>query len=282
MAKTNTSKIIKIGKIKIGGDSPLVLIAGPCVIESEKSALSHAKAIYKITKKHQIPWIFKSSYDKANRTSKDSYRGPGFIQGIKILMKIKQEFDVPILTDVHNVQEARMIKNIKIIDIVQIPAFLCRQTDLVQEIAKTNKVINIKKGQFLAPEDIKHIIKKIEAVGNSKILLTERGSSFGYHTLVNDFRSLVIMSKTGYPVVYDATHSQQLPSIGKCSGGTPEFILPLSRAAVSCGCNAIFVEVHKNPKKAKCDGANSLSLTELPELIKQVNTLDKVRRNRIY
>src|SRR3989338_1747399 len=239
-----SSKEIRIGNVRIGGDNPLVLIAGPCVIESEASALRHAKRLKEITRALGIPFIYKSSYDKANRTSLGSFRGPGLREGLKILSRIKEELDIPILSDIHcreQIPDASMV-----LDIIQIPAFLSRQTDLIVEAAKTGRVVNIKKGQFLAPWDVKHIIRKIESSGNRKILLTERGVSFGYNNLVSDFRSVLIMKGLGYPVVYDAAHSVQAPGgKGNSSGGDSAFIPHLSMAALACGADGIFLEVHE-------------------------------------
>jgi len=265
--------IVKIGNIKIGNKQPLVLIAGPCVIESESLCLQTAKAIKDISAKLRIPYIFKSSFDKANRMSLDSYRGPGIKKGLEVLKKIKKNLKVPILTDIHCSKEIGEVA--KVADIIQIPAFLCRQTDIVVEAGRTGKVVNIKKGQFLAPWDVAPIIKKIESTGNRNILLTERGACFGYNNLVSDFRSLKIMRETGYPVIYDATHSVQLPGgKGLCSGGQREFVEGLSRAAVAFGCDGLFLEVHPDPGKAPCDGATMITLTELEQLLKQVKKIE--------
>ncbi len=265
---------IDIGNIKIGGDNPLVLIAGPCVIESEKSALHHAEALKNITRRLSIPLIYKSSYDKSNRTSIDSYRGPGLKKGLAILKKVKEEFKLPVLSDVHCKQDLK--EAAKVLDIIQIPAFLSRQTDLIIASAKTKKVINIKKGQFLAPWDMRHVIKKIESVGNKNIILTERGVSFGYNNLVSDFRSILIMKEFGYPVIYDATHSVQTPAgLGKSSGGERRFIPNLSMAAVTCGADGIFVEVHENPAKALSDGPNMIKLSELEDMLLKLKKIER-------
>ena len=270
-------KEVVVGKIKIGSPNPLVLIAGPCVIESEASAMRHAKALKAIARKAGVPFIFKASYDKANRTSVASYRGPGIKKGLKILKRIKGELDLPILSDVHSVEDVKAASGV--LDIIQIPAFLCRQTDLVLEAAKTGKVVNIKKGQFLAPWDMKHIIKKIESVGNKKILLTERGVSFGYNTLVSDFRSLLIMKELGYPVVYDATHSVQAPGgMGDKSGGESKYIPYLAMASVTCGADAIFMEVHEDPANALSDGPNMVKLCKLEELLVKLVKIERVIR----
>jgi len=265
---------IRIGKIKIGGNNPLVLIAGPCVIEEEKACLALAGEIKEITCKLNIPFIFKSSFDKANRLSIDSYRGPGIKRGLEILNKLKQKLRVPILSDIHCQRE--IAEAAKVLDIIQIPAFLCRQTDIVVVAAKTGKVINVKKGQFLAPWDILPIIRKIESTGNRKILITERGVCFGYNNLVSDFRSLAIMREFGYPVIYDATHSVQLPGgKGVSSSGQREFVAALSRAAVAFGCNGLFLEVHPCPDRALCDGPNMVNLEELGRLLKQIKKIEK-------
>lgn len=268
-------KTIKLNNIKIGGNNPLVLIAGPCVVESQKSCFDAASQLKDIAQKIDIPFIFKSSFDKANRTSLKSFRGPGFVKGLKILKEIKDKLNVPLLSDVHTIEEAKAAA--KVLDIIQIPAFLCRQTDLILAVADTGKIVNVKKGQFLAPWDIEQVIKKIESRGNKKILITERGSSFGYNNLVSDFRSLVIMRKFGYPVIYDATHSVQLPGgKGIASSGEVEFVPSLSRAAVAVGVDGLFLEVHQNPKKALCDGPNMLSLTQLIELLPVVKDIDGI------
>jgi 2-dehydro-3-deoxyphosphooctonate aldolase (KDO 8-P synthase) len=271
-------KIIKIKDIPIGQGSPLVLIAGPCVIESESMVLETAEKIKKITQKLKFPFIFKSSYSKANRLSIDSYSGPGLQKGLKILEKVKKELDIPVLTDIHLPAEASPVSEVA--DILQIPAFLCRQTDLIIAAAKTGRPLNIKKGQFMAPEDMDLIAKKSLSVGNDQILLTERGTSFGYHNLVVDFRSLVIMRGLGYPVVFDVTHSLQLPGAGKTfSGGEPQFIFPLSRAAVACGCDALFIETHPRIEEALCDKSNMLPLEKLEKLLAQMKIIDEHRRS---
>jgi len=267
--------LVKIGDFTIGGANPLVLIAGPCVIESQDVVFNTCEKIKEITSRHKVPFIFKSSYSKANRLNVDSYSGPGLKDGLKILEKVKKEFDVPILTDIHNLNEALPVSQVA--DVLQIPAFLCRQTDLVLAAARTGKPLNIKKGQFMAPEDMLPIAKKAESVGNKNILLTERGSFFGYHNLVVDMRSLLIMRNLGYPVIFDATHSLQLPgSQGSCSGGQPQFILPLARAAVACGCDGLFVETHTDIKNALCDKDSMLPLDRLEELIIQVLAINQV------
>ena len=268
---------IKIKNIKIGGKNPLVLIAGPCVIENERHALDHAKAIKEICTRQAIPFIFKSSYDKANRSSLKSYRGPGIDKGLEILAKIKKDLDVPVLSDVHCRAEIDKVK--KVLDIIQIPAFLCRQTDFVMEVARTQKIVNIKKGQFLAPWDLGNIIEKVKATGNESIVITERGTTFGYNNLVSDLRSLQILREFGYPVIYDATHSVQLPGgEGIASGGERKLVPGLSRAAVAMGCDGLFLEVHREPDKAPCDGPNMITLETLERLLKDVKEIDRIVR----
>lgn len=266
---------IKIQNITIGNRKPFVLIAGPCVIESEKEAIYHAQAVKKITKRLNIPFIYKSSYDKANRTSIKSFRGPGLKKGLAILKNIKKETGVPVLSDVHSVEEVEEAAGV--LDVIQIPAFLCRQTDLILAAARTKKPLNIKKGQFLAPWDVKHIIDKIKAVGNSNIMITERGSSFGYNNLVNDMRALPILRNFGYPVIFDVTHSLQLPGgLGNTSGGQGEFIPTLSKAATAAGLDGLFFEVHRNPKSALSDGSNMLKLDLLEPLLKKLKEIDRI------
>ena len=256
----------------------MVLIAGPCVIESPSGALKIAEAIKKITSKLHVPFVFKASFDKANRTSIHSFRGPGLYEGLKVLSQVKSKIGVPILSDVHDVDQAQMAG--EILDIIQIPAFLCRQTDLIVAAAKTGKTVNVKKGQFMAPWDVKGIVQKMQEAGNHKLLLTERGVSFGYNTLVSDFRSLPIMRSWGYPVVFDATHSVQKPgSLGNASGGESQYIPLLSRCAVAAGVDAIFLEVHPNPGRALSDGANTLPLKNLENLLKDLIAIDKVIRH---
>ncbi len=268
---------IVIGNVKIGGGSPLILIAGPCVIESEESAVRHAKKLKAIAGSVGMPFIYKSSYDKANRTSGKSYRGPGLKKGLKILKRIKDELDVPVISDVHCREEIRDAS--RVLDVIQIPAFLSRQTDLIVQAARTGRVVNIKKGQFLAPWDMKHIIKKIESSGNRKILITERGVSFGYNNLVSDFRSVLIMKEFGYPVIYDATHSVQTPGgMGDRSGGERRFIPYLSMAAVTCGADGVFIEVHENPDKALSDGPNMVRLDALERMLKDIKEIEKAVR----
>ena len=272
-------RVIKLGNIRIGNNEPFVLIAGPCVIENREITFKTASAIKKITSRLKIPFIFKTSYDKANRTSISSFRGPGLENGLEILEDLKERLGLFLLSDVHSMSEVD--RAAEVLDIIQIPAFLCRQTDLICAAAETGKIINIKKGQFLAPWDVKEIVKKIESKGNNKILLTERGVSFGYNNLVSDFRSLAIMKKTGYPVIYDASHSVQKPAgEGIASGGDSEFIPLLSRCAVAAGCAAIFMEVHPNPKRALSDGPNMLALNQLHGLLKELKAIDCIIKGK--
>lgn len=264
---------IIVGNLKIGGENPLFLIAGPCVIENEKLVLSTAEEIKQICLKLNIPFIFKSSYDKANRSSVKSFRGMGMEEGLKILKKVRESVGIPILSDVHSEKEIKDIA--EVVDIIQIPAFLCRQTDLILQVSQTGKPVNVKKGQFMAPWDMKNVVEKIESTGNKNILLTERGTSFGYNNLVVDMKSFPVMREFGYPVVFDATHSVQLPGgMGESSGGLREFIPCLARAAVACGCDGIFLEVHPEPEKALCDGPNMLPLRELEGLLEKLKQID--------
>lgn len=263
------TKEIIVENVKIGGDNVFVLIAGPCVIETEDLTFEICEELKNICEETKIPFIFKASYDKANRSSIDSFRGPGLEKGIEILKRIKEKYRVPVLTDVHCVTHVEKVA--KIVDIIQIPAFLCRQTDLLVECGKTKKAINVKKGQFLSPYEIKNVIEKIESTGNKNILITERGTFFGYNNLVNDFRSLPIMRSFGYPVIFDATHSVQQPGgLGKASGGNREFVPYLAKAAVAVGCDGIFMEVHPQPEKAKSDGPNMLSISEVKNLLEKL------------
>jgi 2-dehydro-3-deoxyphosphooctonate aldolase (KDO 8-P synthase) len=272
-----STREVQIGNITIGGKNPLAFIAGPCVIETEDITLSIAGKLKDYTNKNNIPFIFKSSYDKANRTSVNSYRGPGIDEGLRILQKVKEKFEVLILSDIHSVNEIK--KAADVLDVIQIPAFLCRQTDIIVAASKTGKPVNIKKGQFLAPLDIKNIIEKFTSTGNHNLLVTERGTSFGYNNLVADMRSIPIMQGFGFPVIYDATHSVQLPGgLGNSSGGQREFIEPLARAAVAAGCDAVFMEVHEDPDTALCDGPNMLNLEGFFELAERLVELNRVVR----
>lgn len=268
---------IDIGNISIGGNRPLAIIAGPCVIENEKKTLKIAERLLDITDGLRNPFIFKASYDKANRTSIKSFRGPGLDKGLEILRKVKEEFRIPILTDVHCRYDVEKVS--EVVDIVQIPAYLCRQTDLLLAVAKYARCVNIKKGQFIAPWDIKYVIEKIETSGNKNILVTERGTTFGYNQLVVDMCSLPIMRSFGYPVIFDVTHSLQLPSgAGSSSAGRSQFIPYLARAGVACGCDGIFIEVHPEPQKALSDGPNSLRLDDLKGLLEELIEIDEVVR----
>jgi 2-dehydro-3-deoxyphosphooctonate aldolase (KDO 8-P synthase) len=265
-----------VGNIEIKKNE-IFLIAGPCVIESEEIVFKTAERLTEITQKLGIPFIFKSSYDKANRSSIKSYRGPGIKKGLEILNKLKETFNVPILSDVHSVEEIEIAK--ELLDVIQIPAFLCRQTDLIVEAGRTGKPINVKKGQFLAPWDVKNIIEKIKSTSNEKIIITERGTSFGYNNLVVDFRSFPIIRSMGVFVVFDATHSVQLPGGAQvCSSGQREFVPYLSRAAVACGVDGLFFEVHPEPDKAFCDGANMISLKDFQRLLQSLIEIYKVAK----
>src|SRR3990170_1347722 len=266
--------MIQLNSIIIGDNHPFILIAGPCVVENEKMIMQTAKQIKSICNELNIPLIFKSSYKKANRTSGKSFTGIGDDEALKILFKVKEKFNIPLLTDIHTAEEAAIAA--KYVDVIQIPAFLCRQTDLLIAARITKKVVNIKKGQFLAPEDIKLAADKVKSTGNKNIMLTERGTTFGYHNLVVDMRSLVIMKELGYPIVMDATHSVQLPSAGNTSGGQPKFILPLAKAAVAVGIDALFLEVHPNPKEALSDADSQLPLNKLKNILEELQRIDKV------
>jgi 2-dehydro-3-deoxyphosphooctonate aldolase (KDO 8-P synthase) len=268
---------ISIGSLRMGGGNPLFLIAGPCVIESEAHARGLAERIAKVAADHGMPFLFKASYDKANRSSIKSYRGPGLKEGLRILAKIKAELKLPILSDIHEASHAAPAA--EVCDVLQIPAFLARQTDLLVAAGKTGRVVNLKKGQFLAPWEMKNAIEKVTSTGNEKILLTERGTSFGYQNLVVDVRSFPEMQKLGYPVVFDVTHSVQLPGgQGHASGGQPEFIEPLARAGVAAGVDGIFLEVHENPAAALSDGANALPLARLDALLGRLKELSVMVR----
>ncbi len=271
-------KIVKLANILIGGQHPLVLIAGPCVVENEKSAIRHAKAIQKITKRLKMPLIYKSSYDKANRSSMSSFRGLGLQDGMSILATVKKETGLPILTDVHSPEEARAAA--KVADVLQIPAFLCRQTDLLLAAGHTGKVVNVKKGQFLAPWEMGNVADKVASTGNSRVMLTERGTFFGYNTLVNDFRSIPIMREYGYPVIFDATHSVQQPGgRGTSSGGDRRFVPTLAQAGVVAGVDGVFMEVHEDPDHAPSDGPNMVKLSELEKLLTRLLKLSEIVRH---
>ncbi|MFQ5559195.1 MAG: 3-deoxy-8-phosphooctulonate synthase [Nitrospinota bacterium] len=273
------TKQVTVGNVSLGGGDKICLIAGPCVIESEKAALSAAETLIRITADAQFPFVYKSSYDKANRSSLTSYRGPGISEGLRILKKVKDEFHIPVLSDIHKESEIEPAK--EVLDIIQIPAFLSRQTDLLIKAAQTGLPVNVKKGQFLAPWDVKNLIEKIVSTGNSKLIITERGSSFGYNNLVSDLRALPIMRGFGVPVVYDATHSLQLPGgAGTSSSGNREFIPNMTRSAVAAGCDGIFMEVHPTPDSAPCDGPNMLAIKDLAPLLNDILAVDEIVKKR--
>jgi 2-dehydro-3-deoxyphosphooctonate aldolase (KDO 8-P synthase) len=270
-------KSFHIGNVEAGGGD-LFLIAGPCVVENEAHATKMAEAISAITRRLQIPYIFKASFDKANRTSANSYRGPGIDEGLRVLAKIKNEFSLPVLTDIHEVSQVQAVAEIA--DVLQIPAFLSRQTDLISEAARSGRAVNIKKGQFLAPHDMKNAIEKVTSQNNERVFITERGASFGYNTLIVDFRGFPIMRSFGYPLVYDVTHSLQRPGgLGKASGGDSEYIEYMARAGVACGVDGIFMEVHDNPAAALSDGPNSLPLERLAPLLEKLKAIHQLVRH---
>lgn len=271
---------VRVADFEIGAGNPLALLAGPCVLESLERCLYIGRTIRDITRRLGIPYVFKASFDKANRSSFNGFRGPGLVKGLEMLQTIKDELGVPIITDIHT--EAQAAPAAKVADILQIPAFLCRQTDLLYTAARTGRVINVKKGQFLAPKDMRNVVDKLLEGGNSNILLTERGASFGYNNLVVDMRSFPIMRSFGYPVVFDATHSVQLPGgAGTSSGGNREYVEYLARAAVGAGVDALFMEVHDNPEEALCDGPNSVYLDKLEDLLKDALAIYNIVRPRL-
>lgn len=258
----------------LGNGAPFFLIAGPCVIETQDHCLGLAAQLQEITARLDIPFIFKASFDKANRTSVLSYRGPGLAEGMLILSRVKEKLEVPLVSDIHEPSQAALAA--EVLDVLQIPAFLCRQTDLILAAASTGRIVNVKKGQFVSPWDVEHIVRKVESVGNEKLLLTERGSAFGYNNLVVDFKSLPVMRSFGYPVVFDATHSVQLPGgSGTQSSGQSEFIPCLARAAVAVGVDGLFLEVHERPEEALSDGANALPLSQLEDLLSDLKEIDE-------
>jgi len=276
--KLMENKLVKCGKLSISNSSPFILIAGPCQLESEKHAIDVAIKLKEITQKLNIGLIYKTSFDKANRTSIKSKRGVGLEKSLPVFDKIRKSLNIPVLTDIHTIDQCQLVS--KHVDILQIPAFLCRQTDLLVAAAKTGKIINVKKGQFLAPWDMVNVTKKIEESGNNNILVTERGASFGYNTLVSDMRSIPIMAKNGYPVVFDATHSVQQPGgMGDKSGGQREFVEYLARAAIAVGVAAVFMETHPDPDNAPSDGPNMVPLSKMPSLLKQLVEIDKLIKN---
>src|SRR5271156_1931184 len=273
----NSAHEISLGALRLGGGNPLFLIAGPCVIESEAHALGMAERIAKVAADAGVPYIFKASYDKANRSSIKAFRGPGLAEGLRILAKIKSDLRLPILTDIHDASQASPAAEVA--DILQIPAFLARQTDLLLAAAKTGRIINLKKAQFLSPWDMGNVAEKVASSGNQNIILTERGASFGYNNLVVDMRTFPVLQKFGYPVVYDVTHSVQLPGgQGDASGGQPEFIETLARAGVAAGVDGLFLETHDNPEAALSDGPNALPLAQLPQLLRRVKELSSLVR----
>ena len=268
---------LKLGDITIGGASPFVLIAGPCVIESEAHALDLAGRLVEIARRTRVPFIFKASYDKANRTSGRSFRGPGLDEGLRVLAQIKSRHNVPILTDIHEPSHAAAAADVA--DVLQIPAFLCRQTDLLVAAAKTGRIVNIKKGQFLAPDDVKHAVAKVVDAGNPRVLLTERGTSFGYHHLVVDMCAFPMMRAQGLPVVFDVTHSLQLPGGGDgVTAGQAEYIVPLASAGVAAGVDGVFLEVHEEPSRAKSDAQNALRLDALEPLLHRLIAIDAIAK----
>ncbi len=268
-------KKVNIADYLVGGDEPFFLIAGPCVIEDEEITRAIAVRLKALTLELAIPFVFKASYDKANRTAAGSFRGPGLKRGLEILRDIKRDFDIPVLSDVHRFEEIGPAA--EVLDIIQVPAFLCRQTDFLSEIAQTGRAVNVKKGQFLAPWDMENVIEKIRSRGNDRILITERGVSFGYNNLISDFRGLPIMRRMGFPVIYDATHSVQLPGgAGTASSGNRDMVPYLARGAVAVGVDGLFFEVHPCPEEARCDGPNSLSLDSLPGLLPLLKRLDLI------
>lgn len=270
---------VSTGKVKIGGEQPLVLIAGPCVIESEQHSLMLAERLCEIAERQSVPFIYKASFDKANRSCVGSYRGPGITEGLRILALVKSKFGVPVLTDVHEVWQVEPVAQVA--DVLQIPAFLCRQTDLLLAAGRSGRTVNVKKGQFLSPWEMSRVVEKVESTGNRNIIITERGTCFGYQNLVVDMRSFSVLHRTGYPVVFDVTHSLQLPGAGeKASGGMPEFIEPLARAGVAAGVDGLFIEVHDNPPMALSDAATSLPLERLNDLLSELKAIHSLLRNK--
>ena len=268
------SRGVRVGPVTIGGGAPLVLIAGPCVIESREAALRHADLLRGIAERLGVPLVYKSSFDKANRTAIDGFRGIGMDEGLAILAEVRRETGLPVLTDVHETEQVQAVA--EVVDVLQTPAFLCRQTDFIVSVAKAGKAVNLKKGQFLSPGEMAQVVRKARSTGNERLLVTERGFSFGYQNLVADMRSLPILAETGCPVVFDATHSVQQPGgLGTASGGERRFIAPLARAAVAAGVDAVFMEVHEDPSRARSDAATSLALADLPALLGQLAAIDR-------
>jgi 2-dehydro-3-deoxyphosphooctonate aldolase (KDO 8-P synthase) len=265
---------VRVGPVTIGGGAPLVLIAGPCVIESREAALRHADRMRTIAGRLGVPLVYKSSFDKANRTAIDGFRGIGMDEGLAILAEVRREAGLPVLTDVHESAQVRAVA--EVVDVLQTPAFLCRQTDFIVSVAQAGKAVNLKKGQFLSPGEMVQVVRKARSTGNESLLVTERGFSFGYQNLVADMRSLPILAETGCPVVFDATHSVQQPGgLGTASGGERRFVAPLARAAVAAGVDAVFMEVHEEPSRARSDAATSLALADLPALLGQLVAIDR-------
>jgi 2-dehydro-3-deoxyphosphooctonate aldolase (KDO 8-P synthase) len=272
------TKEINIANTKLGGDNPLFIIAGPCVIESEEIVFYTAEKLKETCRTIGLPLLFKSSYDKANRTSLSSFRGPRLEKGLRILSDVRSKFDIPVISDIHSVEEVKPAS--EVLDALQVPAFLCRQTDIILSASRTGKPVNVKKGQFLSPWDVKNIVDKFTSTGNHNLFITERGTSFGYNNLVVDFRGLPIIRSLGYPVIFDVTHSLQLPGgQGSCSGGQKEFAEPLARAAVAVGVDGLFMEVHPEPDKALCDGPNMLKLDEVEKLLEAVKAIHDLMKS---
>jgi len=272
-----SGRAVAVGSVVFGNARPFALIAGPCVIESRDSVLRHAERIRDVARELGVPYVFKASFDKANRTSRDGFRGPGLDEGLAILAEVRREIGVPVLTDVHETSQVAAVA--AVVDVMQTPAFLCRQTDFLVAVAAAGKPVNVKKGQFLSPAEMEHVVAKTSAGGNHQILVTERGASFGYNNLVADMRSLAIMARFGYPVIFDATHSVQLPGgAGTASSGQREFVPTLARAAVAVGVAGVFMEVHEDPDRAKSDGPNSLRLADLRGLLTSLAAIDRVAK----
>ena len=268
---------VRVGAVTIGGDAPLVLIAGPCVIESRDAALRHAERVRDIAARAGMPVVYKSSFDKANRTAVDAFRGPGMDEGLRILAEVRRETGLPVLTDVHDLTQITAAAEVA--DVLQTPAFLCRQTDFILAVAAARRPVNLKKGQFLSPLEMAEVVRKARSTGNPDVLVTERGFTFGYNNLVSDLRALPVLAETGCPVVFDATHSVQQPGgLGTASGGERRFVAPLARAAVAAGVDAVFMEVHEDPSRALSDGATSLPLAELPTLLRELVAIDRALR----
>ncbi len=272
------SSQVLVGNVVVGGLAPFVFLGGPCVIESREQSLRHAAALRDITRRVGVPFIFKSSYDKANRTALDSFRGPGRDEGLRILEEVRREIGVPVVTDVHERQDAAAVA--EVVDLLQTPAFLCRQTDFLLAVAATGKPVNVKKAQFLAPWDMRAVLEKVASTGNRRLLVTERGYTFGYNNLVADMRSLAVLAEFGFPVVYDAGHSVQLPGgLGSASGGQRHFIRSLARAACAVGVSAIFLEVHEDPDRALSDGPNSYRLDQVESLLTELKAFDALAKS---